>query len=110
MTQFMRVAEYHNNSDVRIVDAPRPEPVEGGILVRVMACGICGSDVTEWFRLPKAPRVLGHEISGVVAESTAPGIAVGDRIVLRNQAPCGARTASSLAMRQARRTGPSFPR
>ena len=31
-------------------------------------CGICGSDVMEWYRIKKAPRVLGHEIAGDVVE------------------------------------------
>ena len=86
----MRVARYHRNSDVRVERVARPEIDAGEVLVRVLACGICGSDVAEWFRVPKAPRILGHEISGVVAQSRAAGWAEGDRVVLRNQVPCGA--------------------
>lgn len=84
----MRVARYHRNSSVRVEAVPRPRIEAGEVLVRVLACGICGSDVAEWFRLPKAPRILGHELSGVVAESRAAGWAEGDRVVVRNQVPC----------------------
>jgi L-iditol 2-dehydrogenase len=85
----MRVARYYRNSSVRVETVDRPTIDDGEVLVRVRSCGICGSDVAEWFRLPKAPRILGHEISGVVAESRAGAWAVGDRLVVRNQVPCG---------------------
>ncbi len=84
----MRVARYHRNCSVRVEAVDRPRIGAGEVLVRVRACGICGSDVAEWFRLPKAPRILGHEISGVVTESRAAGWAEGDRVVVRNQVPC----------------------
>ncbi len=39
---------------------PIPKIADDEILVKVMACGICGSDVMEWYRIKKAPNVLGH--------------------------------------------------
>ncbi len=65
----MRIARYYNNGLVRVELVRKPTICQGEVLVRVMACGICGSDVMEWFRVPKSPRILGHEISGVVVES-----------------------------------------
>ena len=62
----MRVAMYYKNDDVRIEEVPVPEIAPEEILVKVMASGICGSDVMEWYRKKKAPLVLGHEISGVI--------------------------------------------
>lgn len=85
----MRIARYYDNRTVRVESLPSPAIEDGEVLVRVMASGICGSDVMEWFRVPKSPRILGHEISGVVAESRADAFAVGDRVVVRNQIPCG---------------------
>ena len=85
----MRVARYYDNSSVRIETMDRPTIDDGEVLVRVMACGICGSDALEWFRVPKSPRILGHEISGVIAESRSGSYAAGDRVVVRNQVPCG---------------------
>lgn len=86
---LMRIARYHHNRSVHVEEMPRPVVAEGEVLVRVMAAGICGSDVMEWFRLPKSPRILGHEISGVVAESRTGRFAAGDRVVVRNQIHCG---------------------
>lgn len=84
----MRVARYYGNADVKVEQMERPSLVDGEVLLRVMASGICGSDVMEWFRLPKAPRVLGHEIVGVVAESRSPVRQRGEIVVVRNQVPC----------------------
>ena len=67
----MKVAVYHSNSDIRIEDRPVPEIADDEILVRMMASGICGTDVMEWDRLSKAPRVLGHEMAGEI-EAAAP--------------------------------------
>jgi L-iditol 2-dehydrogenase len=85
----MRIARYYNNNDVRIEFVKIPSIADGEILVRVMACGICGSDVMEWFRVPKSPRVLGHEIAGVIEDSRSAHYARGDRVVVRNQISCG---------------------
>jgi D-arabinose 1-dehydrogenase-like Zn-dependent alcohol dehydrogenase len=64
----MRVAMYYNNMDVRLEEMPTPKIGPGELLVKVLASGICGSDVMEWYRIKKAPRVLGHEIAGEIVE------------------------------------------
>jgi L-iditol 2-dehydrogenase len=56
----MLAAFYYNNHDIRIEEIPVPSIGEDEALLKVMASGICGSDVLEWYRVPKAPRVLGH--------------------------------------------------
>jgi len=86
----MRAALYYNNQDIRCVDRPTPPIGPGEILVRVLASGICGSDVMEWYRIKKAPLVLGHEIAGVV-ESVSEGVTrfrPGDRVVVSHHVPC----------------------
>lgn len=90
MPDTMRVAVYHNNEDIRIEERPVPSIGPGEILVRIRASGICGSDVMEWYRVPKAPLVLGHEVAGDVAE-TGEGVehlSVGDRVVVSHHVPC----------------------
>ncbi|MFN3527926.1 MAG: alcohol dehydrogenase catalytic domain-containing protein, partial [Candidatus Altarchaeaceae archaeon] len=57
----MLVAKYYNNKDIRIEEIPIPEISENEVLMKVMACGICGNDVMEWYRIKKAPVVLGHD-------------------------------------------------
>ncbi len=90
----MLVAVYRTNSDMKIEEFPRPEPGEAGegeILIRIRASGICGSDLMEWYRVPKAPLVLGHEVAGEVVE-TGPGVSrfrEGDRVVATHHVPCG---------------------
>jgi L-iditol 2-dehydrogenase len=86
----LRVAVYHSNRDVRIEERPRPGIGPGEILMRIEASGVCGSDVMEWYRLPKAPIVLGHEVAGVVEEvgEGVEGFAAGDRIVTTHHVPC----------------------
>jgi L-iditol 2-dehydrogenase len=87
----MLAAVYYNNKDVRIQEMPVPEIADDEILLKVMASGICGSDVTEWYRVPKAPRVLGHEAAGVVAKVgvNVTRCKVGDRVFVSHHVPCG---------------------
>src|SRR2546428_14024625 len=87
----MRAAMYYANDDVRIVDLPTPRIGPGEILVRVKASGICGSDVMEWYRKPKAPLVLGHEIAAEVAQvgGGVDTVKVGDRVFVSHHVPCG---------------------
>ncbi len=86
----MLVAVYHNNKDIRIQDIPKPQIGPDEILLKVMASGICGTDVVEWYRLPKAPRVLGHEATGIIAETgkKVTKYKTGDRIFVSHHVPC----------------------
>lgn len=86
----MLAAVYYNNRDVRIQEMPIPEIAADELLVKVMACGICGSDVIEWYRVPKAPRVLGHEATGVIEKvgEKVKRYRVGDRVFVSHHVPC----------------------
>ncbi|MFH1002901.1 MAG: zinc-dependent dehydrogenase [Chloroflexota bacterium] len=86
----MRVARWYNNRDVRLETMPVPEIGPGELLVRVEACGICGSDVMEWYRRDRGPLVLGHEIGGQVAAvgEGVTGYRVGERITAAHHVPC----------------------
>jgi L-iditol 2-dehydrogenase len=86
----MRVAMWYNNRDVRIEEKPIPRIGLGELLVRVEASGICGSDVMEWYRLDRAPLVLGHEIGGQIV-AVGEGVErykVGDRVTAAHHVPC----------------------
>ncbi len=86
----MRVLMYYNNSDVRVEEMPVPAIGPGEVLVKVHASGICGSDVMEWYRIKKAPRVLGHEITGEIVE-VGEGVKQykkGDRVFVSHHVPC----------------------
>ena len=86
----MHVAMYYNNKDIRIEDIPKPRIRPGELLVKSMACGICGSDVMEWYRIKGAPRVLGHEMTGEVVEvgENVKDFEVGDRVFVSHHVPC----------------------
>ncbi len=86
----MKVAVYYNNKDIRIEEVEKPKIGEGEVLIKTEACGICGTDVLEWYRLKKAPLVLGHEATGVVVEvGGATRFKVGDRVFASHHVPCG---------------------
>lgn len=86
----MRVAVYYNNKDIRIQEIPKPIIKEGEILVKTKASGICGTDVMEWYRIKKAPRILGHETTGDIVE-VGEGVTkykVGQRVFVTHHVPC----------------------
>ena len=86
----MRVAMYYNNGDVRLEEIPTPQIAPGELLVKVLASGLCGSDVMEWYRIKKAPRVLGHEITGEIVK-VGEGVEryhIGDRVFVSHHVPC----------------------
>ncbi len=86
----MKVAVYYRNDDIRIEERPRPDIRSGEILVKMKASGICGTDVMEWYRIKKAPRVLGHEMAGEIVE-TGDGVEkfkTGDRVFVSHHVPC----------------------
>ncbi len=87
----MRVARSFGTGDVRIEHVEDPDPGLGEVVCDVIACGVCASDVTDWYVTPKLPAVLGHEPTGIV-HSVGQGVAtvaVGDRVAIHHHAPCG---------------------
>jgi L-iditol 2-dehydrogenase len=80
---------------LEIANLPDPEPGHGEVLVRVAACGICGSDVhgydgSSGRRIP--PIVMGHEAAGTIAAlgTRVSGFAKGDRVTFDSTIFCGA--------------------
>jgi len=87
----MRVARSVGLREVRVEEAPEPVAGPGEVVCRVLAVGICGSDLSDAWVAPKLPAVLGHELTGEV-ESVGTGVAAvapGDRVVIHHHAPCG---------------------
>jgi len=86
----IRVANWYNNRDVRIEEIPVPDIGPDELLMKVYASGICGSDVMEWYRLDRAPLILGHEVAGQVIEVGESIIRykAGDRVAIAHHVPC----------------------
>jgi L-iditol 2-dehydrogenase len=88
----MSAAVYRGVNDVRLEEVPVPEIGPGEILVRVHTCGICGTDLKKIASgSHSAPRIFGHETSGVVAK-VGEGVqkfSVGERVVVLHHIPCG---------------------
>lgn len=86
----MRVSMWYNNRDIRIEEVPTPKPGPKEMLAKVMSCGICGSDIVEWYRLPRAPLVQGHELGAEVVEvgASLTKYKPGDRVFIAPKVPC----------------------
>lgn len=87
----MKVARSLTSREVVIEERPDPVAGPGEVVCRVLACGVCGSDVSETYVSRKLPAVLGHEVVGEVLElgANVTAAAVGDRVVIHHHAPCG---------------------
>ncbi len=87
----MQAAVYRGVNDVRLETVPVPKIEPGEILVRVHSCGVCGTDLKKISTgSHSAPRIFGHETSGVVA-AVGDGVQTyrpGDRIMVFHHIPC----------------------
>ena len=86
----MKVGVYYGPGDVRCEERPIPEIGPREILVEMKACGICGSDLMDWYLINRAPLVLGHEPSGIVVK-VGEGVdkfKVGDRVFVHHHVSC----------------------
>jgi L-iditol 2-dehydrogenase len=88
----MQAAVYRGVNDVRLETVPVPAIGPGDLLVRVHSCGVCGTDLKKISTgSHSAPRIFGHETSGVVA-AVGEGVrdySPGDRVMVFHHIPCG---------------------
>ncbi len=88
----MCAAVYHGKDDVRLETVPVPRIGTGELLIRVHTCGICGTDLKKIATgSHSAPRIFGHETSGVVAAvgQDVTRFRLGDRVMAFHHIPCG---------------------
>src|SRR5262252_6183599 len=87
----MRAGVYREKGIVRVEEVPVPEVGEREVLIKVAACGICGTDIKKIFqRYVEPPQILGHELAGTVV-ATGPGVTKfksGDRVMSFHHIPC----------------------
>ncbi|GAG29980.1 unnamed protein product, partial [marine sediment metagenome] len=86
----MRAAKFADKGKVELVEAPEPEPGPGQVRLRVLQCGICGSDL-HGLRAGRAGFPVGHEVCGVVEALGAEvhGISEGARVCAECFGHCG---------------------
>lgn len=92
----MKAAYFYGKHDIRLEQTAVPEPGEYEVLIKVMACGICGTDVHIYEGARGAaethpPVILGHEFSGIVEKTGAgvQGVKEGDRVCVDPNYSCG---------------------
>lgn len=92
----MRAAYYNSLKNVTVKEVPIPKIKDDEVLVRVAACGICGTDVHIFHGMPgsaeaKPPVILGHEFSGVICEAgrKVTNLVSGDRVAIDPNITCG---------------------
>ncbi len=87
----MKAAFVKKFNKVKIRDIPLPRPEKNEVLVKIKACGVCGSDFIEAKAWAKNWKRFGHEIAATVAEigSEVKIFAVGDQVLIALSAPCG---------------------
>ncbi len=86
----MKAAVYYSQKDIRIEEIPQPRIGQDEILVHMKACGVCGSDLMDWYLEKRVPLVLGHEPAGVVAKKgkNVSQFDVGDRVFVHHHVAC----------------------
>ncbi len=94
--RLMKSAVFYGKHDLRIEELPKPEPKEKEVLIRVMACGVCGTDVHIYGGDKGAAdcpsgTVLGHEFSGIVEAvgASVKNYKAGDRVCVDPNVLCG---------------------
>ncbi len=87
----MKALMYQGPKILKIIDMPQPIPKKGEILLKIKACGICGSDVHGYLGITGRrlePMIMGHEFSAEIVglgEDTKLGFKIGDRVTIQ---PC----------------------
>jgi len=86
----MKTAVYYAPEDIRIEQASVPDLEDDEVLVEMKACGICGSDLMDWYLKTRAPLVLGHEPAGVIVKTgkKVKAFDVGDRVFVHHHVAC----------------------
>ncbi|MGC5626993.1 galactitol-1-phosphate 5-dehydrogenase [Georgenia sp. Z1344] len=92
MTEKMKAVQLHAVGDVRLEEVEKPTPGPGEALLKVAACGVCGSDLDRMFKkgAHKLPLICGHEFSAWVEEigEGVTEVAVGDLVTVPPMLPC----------------------
>ncbi|HYL86879.1 MAG TPA: alcohol dehydrogenase catalytic domain-containing protein [Candidatus Angelobacter sp.] len=88
----MRAGVFREKGLVRVEEIPVPDVANGEVLIKVAACGVCGTDIKKIFhRYVEPPQIFGHELAGTVV-AVGRGVTKwksGDRVMSFHHIPCG---------------------
>ncbi len=90
----MKAAVLTGVRSIELRDMPEPKMPDGGLIVEIETCAICGTDVKMYkfgYAGAQLPLIPGHEVAGTIAQSDASelGYKVGDRVTMNPNFPCG---------------------
>jgi L-iditol 2-dehydrogenase len=92
----MKALRFYGQNDIRLEDLPVPKPEPGGLLVKVEACAICGTDLKMFLKGdPRVPvgQTIGHEFVGEIVETgkdlRPEDFTVGERVTMATTIACG---------------------
>src|SRR5256885_10405114 len=90
----MKAAVFYGPEDLRLEDLPEPSISDDQLLLKTVACAVCGSDVrTYHFGASNitGPVIIGHEVTGTIAQvgSALTGFSLGQRVAVAPAIPCG---------------------
>ncbi len=111
----MKAALFEGAREIRVKDVPEPKLEPGAVVVKVAACGICGSDLHIYRQGSPAGLIMGHEFSGIVAAVGAgvTGVKEGNRVTAMSGRGCGqcywCKQGDFLRCRNLQLLGISFP-
>jgi len=86
----MKAAVYYSPDNIQIEEMPTPKMGPDEVLVEMKACGICGSDLMDWYLRSRAPLVLGHEPAGIIVKTgnKVKDFKTGERVFAHHHVAC----------------------
>ena len=85
----MRAAVVKNLKEFDIKDLQKPTLKDMGAIIKIIGCGLCGSDIVKLLHGSHINKVLGHEVLGTIEEiNSTTSFKKGDKVVLAHHIPC----------------------
>src|ERR1700730_1316393 len=84
----IRAAFVKTGGGIELRQVARPELESGSVMIQMKASGVCGTDLEKLTGQGITSTILGHEVSGIIVESEAPGFEKGDRVIPHHHVAC----------------------